>query len=462
MATIRLIPSTYYLSNSSYLSVSNVSNMYTNTDSTTHGTVTHERASTNSTYYMYLRGFNFNDLPSEAEVSDFTIKLKASATGHTTSTSTYYYMTLAKGTAEIDSTYADGRLSTTTGIFTFSKGRLEWNYLVTNGETFGIRIPLRRASSSVEDVVSIYGAEIEVTYTLPTPATVTSSLVGNGQISPSGATSTYEGREYELSILPPTGYMYFEGQTVTATKNGADITSQLVAHGVSLASTAVLGTYTLISGGFNGSGASYFEGIVGHGVDATQTTSNYYSSSSSTHAVFQYAMPITAHGTIVEDCYCKVNGHAESTSNASEYMCVQLKSGSTDISEQINFKDIGTSNTTITLQANPLPTIAQLQSMVLECTLGYYGGAINGATLTAVTSDGSGNISKYTYTYTVDGDATIIVTITEGGSTSKLYIKRNGAWQKVTMYQKGSLGAWSKVNDPTTVLSTLYKYVKEN
>ena len=33
MATIRLIPSTYYVS-SSYLSVSNPNNMYTNTDNT--------------------------------------------------------------------------------------------------------------------------------------------------------------------------------------------------------------------------------------------------------------------------------------------------------------------------------------------------------------------------------------------------------------------------------------------
>jgi hypothetical protein len=43
MATIRLIPSTYYLSNTSYLSVSNASNMYHNTDNTTYATVTNSR-----------------------------------------------------------------------------------------------------------------------------------------------------------------------------------------------------------------------------------------------------------------------------------------------------------------------------------------------------------------------------------------------------------------------------------
>lgn len=39
MATARLVPSTYYLSDTQYLSVSDAANMYTNVDSTTHGTI---------------------------------------------------------------------------------------------------------------------------------------------------------------------------------------------------------------------------------------------------------------------------------------------------------------------------------------------------------------------------------------------------------------------------------------
>ena len=76
MATIRLTPSDYYLSSTSYLSVSNEDNMYTNTDSDTYATVTNSRTSTTS-YYIYVRGFNFDDIPSAAVVSNFTIKLKA-------------------------------------------------------------------------------------------------------------------------------------------------------------------------------------------------------------------------------------------------------------------------------------------------------------------------------------------------------------------------------------------------
>ena len=77
MATIRLVPSVVADSNASYLSHANDANMFTNTDSTTYGTFTHNRASTNSTYYGYLRGFNFDDIPDDATVSSFTIKIKA-------------------------------------------------------------------------------------------------------------------------------------------------------------------------------------------------------------------------------------------------------------------------------------------------------------------------------------------------------------------------------------------------
>ena len=75
MATIRLIPSTYAISSASYLSVSDEDNMYTNVDSTTYATITNTYASTSSRY-LYLRGFNFDDIPDRAEVTSFTIKIK--------------------------------------------------------------------------------------------------------------------------------------------------------------------------------------------------------------------------------------------------------------------------------------------------------------------------------------------------------------------------------------------------
>lgn len=455
MATIRLVPSTSAVSNASYASIADASNMYTNTDSTTYGTFTHNRASTNNTYYGYLRGFNFSSVPDNAVVSSFTVKIKASATGHTTSTSSSYYMSLVNNTTQIGSTSASGRLSTSTTTFTFANGSLDWDTIKGYGSNFGIRIPMRRASSNTADVVSVYGAEIEVTYTVPTPRTVMTTLSGSGTIDPSGTNTYYDGDEFEL-VIEPTNV----SDTVTATRDGASI--QLEYHaGGETSETNVLGEYSLVSGGFNGSGASYFQGIVGHGHDtASTTTSNYYSSSSSTNAVFHYDVSFEGipNDATIESLYMMANGHAESTSSSSEYMCVQLKSGSTALSEQYNFKSAGTSNTTQTIQATTLPTVSQLESLVVECTLGYYGGAINGVTVFLTYEV---NSVYYTYATTISGDMTIAVTIGGGGETSKLYVKLNGTWKETTPYKKIN-GAWVLQTNLSTVFDSTKKYVKGN
>lgn len=153
---------------------------------------------------------------------------------------------------------------------------------------------------------------------------------------------------------------------------------------ITSAATAVLGTYTLVSGTFNGQGGTYFSGLVGKGVDGSQTTSNYYSNGSGNIVIFTYNLAfndIPSNATIT-GLTCQVNGHAESTSNQNEYMCVQLYCNDAAISDETNFKSLGTSNTTITLTATTLPTMSNLSTLKLRCRLGYYGGAINGATAT--------------------------------------------------------------------------------
>ena len=450
MPTIRLIPSTYYLSNSSYLSVSDASNMYTNTDSNTYSTTTNSRTSTSS-YYIYLRGFNFDDVPANAIVSSFSVKFKARESGVSTSSSYRPYM--CHGTTTITGTVST--VSTTATVHTFSDVADDWETISGYGENFGIRFNCRRASRNTTSHLYLYGAEIEVEYTVPTPATVTSTLVGDGTINPSGAYETYEGAEYTITVTPTD-----KTANVSATKDGAQV--ELVAHGASNAVNTVLGDYTLISGGFN-SGESYFEGLTGNGVNASQTSSNYYSSSSSTHAVFTYDMhfslPSNAQITRV---YCQVNGHAESTSQSSEYMCVQLKSGNVELSEEINFKTIGTSNTTITLEADTLPTVNQLANMVLECTLGYYGGAINGATCYVEYDIPGANPEYYTYTFIVTGNTTIAVVI-GADATSVLYVKLNNTWQRVvTAYVKQSNNTWAVEADVTAVFNSTTNYKRGN
>lgn len=441
MTTARLIPSTYYLTSTSYLSVSNASNMYDNTDSTNYATVTNSRTSTTS-YYIYIRGFNFDAIPSNAVVSSFTVKVKCNHSGGYAQ-AMYLYDGTSTSYGSSDS------ISTTVTTHTFTCSH-SWSDLVNSGSDFGIRINCRRSSRNTTSYVYIYGAEIEVEYTIPTPRTVTTTLSGSGTIDPSGTNTYYDGDDFELVVTPTNS-----SDTVSATRDGSAIT--LTQHtGGQHTEQNVLGTFDLISGSFN-SGQSWFEGIVGQGYDTDNTTtSNYYSSGSGTQAIFQYDVSFTGipDAATITDLYMMVNGHAESTSNSNEYMCVQLKSGNTNLSEQLNFKSVGTSNSTQTIQATTTPTVAQLENLVIECVLGYYGGAINGATV-FLTYEVSG--VYYTYSTTISGDMTIAVVIGGSGSQNAMYLKINNVYHTVIPYEKNN-NSWAVKSDVTTVFDQTKKY----
>lgn len=442
MATIRLVPNTIYnAAGTSYIQITNASNAYTNTDSTTYATIYNSNAST-SNRYIYVRGFNFDDVPANAVVTSFTIKMKGYESGISTSTS--YQPYLANGTTAINGSCSPFSTSVTTR--TFSGISATWDTIKGYGANFGIRINCRRNSRNTAGYVYLYGAEIEVTYTVPNPRTVTTTLNGNGVIDPSGTQIYYDDDVYDLLVTSTNA-----ADTVTATKNGTAIT--LTQHtGGTTSDSAVLGEYHLVSGGFNGSGATYFQGLVGKGHTNTTTSSNYYSSGSGTQAVFQYDIEfndVPTNATIT-GLYMMANGHAESTSNANEYMCVQLKSGSTNLSAQYNFKNAGTSNTTQTINATTLPTHAQLENLVVECTLGYYGGAINGVTV-FLEYEVSG--VWYTYSTTISGDMTIVVTIGSVVSQPKIFLKNNSWIQYSKIYVKIN-GSWVEQNSSTW--STLF------
>lgn len=188
METIRLIPSTYYRSNNSYVSVTDASNMYHNTDNSTYATVQHTRNSTSSTYYCYVRGFNFDDVPANAVVSTFSIKIKASQSNLNTNAS--YYMSLYNGTTSIANTTVTSALSTTATKFTFPNGSLTWDTLKSYASNFGIRVPLRRASTGSGSYAYIYGAEINVNYTVTTVHVTGVSLNKNSTSIATGDTET--------------------------------------------------------------------------------------------------------------------------------------------------------------------------------------------------------------------------------------------------------------------------------
>ena len=82
-------------------------------------------------------------------------------------------------------------------------------------------------------------------------------------------------------------------------------------------------------------------------------------------------------------------------------------------------------------------TRAELQDAWLRFGVGYYGGRILGITWTVNYS----TPKYYTYTYTVDSNATIIVSIGH-----KLYFKSNGSWVGATDVYKKINGVWTHID----------------
>lgn len=446
MPTIRLTPSTYYLSSSSYLSVSDASNMYHDTDNTTYAEVYNSRASTTS-YYIYLRGFNFDDIPNAAVVTDFTVKLKARESGVSTSTS--YKPYLANGTSAINGSC--DVITTTATVHEFTGLSADWETIKGYGDDFGIRINCRRASKNTAAYMYIYGAEIEVTYTVPDPRTVTTTLSGNGTISPSGSTTTYDGKEFLLTITPTN-----KADPVTAKQDGVDITGQLVAHGAGSTVTATPESYDTYD---IQSGSSYAGYCVGHSAEnpsSSGTSSNMYASDTG-YAEYTFDFSGIPSGATIESIEVRCYGHRENNTIDSSHIsqCV-LYRGSTAISEAVDFPS--TSNHLITVTPDTLPTRSQLDSVTLRHIVGYYGGLVLGITFEVVYSTGSG-IDHYTYTYTVSGNSTIAVVIGGSGDTDKLYVKQGGAWKEVQKAYRKVNGTWTEITDLTTVFTAGTKYV---
>lgn len=164
MATARLIPSTYAVSNNT-VTVSNASNMYANVDSTNYATITHTTAGTTS-YYLYLRGFDFDAVPSNATVNSITVKVRGYESGLSTSTS--YAPRLYNSTSTISGASAASENFNTTAKTITVPYTGTWSTLNGYGSNLGIRLTVRRSNRNTQGYLYIYGAEITVDYTAAT------------------------------------------------------------------------------------------------------------------------------------------------------------------------------------------------------------------------------------------------------------------------------------------------------
>ena len=445
MATIRLVPSTYYLSNSSYLNVSSASNMYTNTDSTTYATVTNTRSSTSS-YYLYIRGFNFDDVPEDAIVSSISIKLKAYHTGGNTST-IYGY----DDTTQVSAAGSTTALTNSATIHTFTNTTIDWDTLKSYGSDFGIRINCRRSSRNTTAYIYVYGAEIEVTYTLPVYHTITTST-STGTISPSGSTSVVEGDSFTLTI---------NTSNPTVKDNNVDVTSQLerITGG-----TDTFVPYDSEHSGFTISNiANAYTGI------SDSSSADCSLSGGTTGTLYLDLGPVNIPtGATISSVSCQASLQiSRNGSSSSMTASCQMYSGSTAKGSSTTLVSSATdvARTTYTMTMGTW-TAAELQNARFYLTMhnGAYSTVrhiyVYGVSLT-VTYTVSGEV----YIYTIDnvtGDHTIVVTA--GTSQTKIFIKNNGTWTQFSKIYKKINGSWVEQSSSTwsTLFDTDTNYRKMN
>lgn len=402
-------------SNNPYYTSNNINNIWDGSLDTYGEIIRDITSTTTMVSYYYINGFDFSQLPIDRAITGGTIYV----TMQSTTSSNYSLDIYSDGVEKVNLGF------TSTSKKTFTKelstefiNKLKNSTVSTNGIV--TRISAKSTTYPETELVhKIYDVYLEIDIAGDFK-TITTSLTGDGSIEPEGTfTNVYrEGEEFSLKIIPTSN-----DDIVTATKNGVDITSSLVETLPSI-SEKNLGTYTFVSGTMQSSASTYFSALAGRGYDYTPTTTtNYYSGQSSIISIFTYDMSITdiPAGKPIINCYLKVTGKCESTSNANEYMCVSLvDNDDNEIIPEFNFKTSGsTSLSTQTLNATTMPTASQLANCKLKCRLGYYGGNIVGATL--FVEYGGEFVHQYTYSYIINEDATIAVTIQSPIKVVKLY-----------------------------------------
>ena len=387
MATIRLIPSAYTSSNSSYATVySGEANMYYNTDHTANYASLRGRNQNSTTaYYIFLRGFNFDDVPSDAIVSSFTVKIRCYRNSYQR-TGDNYRLRLATTTNinnVVTNSITSTEIGTSASTITIPTGDLDWDTLNGYGSNFSIVIPLSSTSSS-RPYVYVYGAEIEVTYTLPVYHTVSaSSDVSGVTVSPSTA-NILEGNSATIEISS-------DGSTFMVEDNGTDVTDQLVSIPASGSETKAPNSYTNLSSGVT-INSSY---PIANAYDTADDSSDYcrldFSTSTTGYIELLFDLPDLPSSATLTSVTARARLRVSSTSRMSSTIC-RLYAGSTAKGSNVTF-----ATTTATLY-NLTPgtwTVSELSTLRMRI----------GATSSSSTS------SKYIYIYGAD----VTVSYTLGG-----------------------------------------------
>ena len=437
MPTVRIVPSSYSSSNSSYASVSSASNMYDNTDDTSnYATLQGRNRNSSTAYYIFINGFDMSAVPDGSQVSSIEVKIRCYRNSNQRTGANYRLRLCSSPSSSsvIANTTLSSDITTTQTVYSIPIGDLDWDTIKNCGTDFSIEVPLASTSSS-RPYVYVYGAEIAVTYTEATPYDVTSTLNGNGTIDPIGTTTLYAGSDYTLYIEPQNS-----GDSVTVTDNGVDVTGSLV--------QIQSGNDELVPDSYSNSGFTLTDITNAYTdiSDSNRCTCDLAGGSTGSLFLNLRQLDIPSSATI-QSVSCEVsievsrNGSSSSMSaNCQMYSGDTSKGSSTTIVSSAS--DV--SRTTLTLNIGNWTA-----SEIADARVNFQ--MTNGASQThrylyvyGVSFNVSYDISGTLYSYTINDiqeDHTINVIISQG-ATSKWYYKVNGTWRRVSAIYYKQNGSW--------------------
>lgn len=453
MPTIRLVPSAYTRSSTSRVTVTNDANMYYNTDHTANYATLRGRNSSSRIYYCFIHGFDFSQVPANAIVSSFSVKIRCYRSSNQRTGSTYDLRLASSPSSSsvISDTTTSTAIDTTASVITIPTGNLTWDTLKNYGTNFSIDVVLASNANSYP-YVYVYGAEIEVTYSLPVSYDITAST-NSGTISPAGTTSVYEGDSYTLTIDVP---------NPTVTDNNVDVTSQLV--------QVTEGTRTLIPEDYTSTGFT-ISNIENAYADASSTTSATLTAPAGGQTSTIYfeleSLNLPTDATIESvSCSATLQFSRNNSSSGVTASC-QLYSGNTAKG----------SSTTIVSSAT------DVAKTTYNMTTGTWVASelANPRFFITVTNNASGtqrivyvygisfnvtySIDGVIYTYTINnvqGNHTIVVTA--GTVTKKFYFKETSTtWTgTIKVWVKTSATTWTQQTVLDNVFDSTTNYIKGN
>ena len=407
MATIRLIPSTYSLSNTDYLSISNASNMYTNIDSTTYATVNHTRSRTTS-YYIYIKGFNFDDIPADAIINSAIVKVKAKVTSADS-----YAPTLYNDTTSLNQNLS-GNIGTTATTSTIDITS-SWETYKGYGSNFGIGLQLNRSSFWTASSMNIYGAEILVDYTVPVYHTISTSITGGTLRNPTVASAAVrDGANYEITFNGNPSYTLS-----SMTVNGVKVTPTIKS-----ASAPTLPTYTVSTN---------------YGTYQTNVLSNAYDGNNSTFFWSSEAQTQGKYILITFSDFVNLKSFSTYSSNNRDYPhpCNMLQVSA----DNKNWTDIGTFSDTQTSTFSNITNANNIKYVRIYATSNIENWLVlNEITMSYESAQLGGEYYSYTIS-AIDSDKTVVIIFNE---PDVHYVKVDGRWRKVlTAYRKVN-GVWEE------------------